>query len=140
MPTFLLARLQDIFLTSAMTELLKIIFDCPVYLYSEGFGARIQKGGGNYIKDGVDIAIFDIRIGDWWLKQADVNEIATKLGLKTVPLVGYGTLEELVTKVQAGFNSTYGAFPAEGIVARPAVDLLCRNRQRVITKLKTKDF
>jgi hypothetical protein len=111
-----------------------------VTLYGEGFGSRIQKGGGNYIKDGVDFVLFDIRIGNWWLKQEDVNVIAEKLGIKTVPIIGYGTLQDMLDKVGLGFNSAWGDFPAEGIVARTIVGLKDRGGRRIITKLKTKDF
>lgn len=36
-----------------------------VCLYGEGYGARIQKGGGNYNKDGVDFTLFDVRVSEW---------------------------------------------------------------------------
>lgn len=39
-----------------------------------------------------------------------------------------------------GFNSIWGDFIAEGIVARPAVELKTRNGHRIITKIKHKDF
>ena len=39
-----------------------------------------------------------------------------------------------------GFNSYWGDFKAEGIVARPAFELKARNGKRLITKIKYKDF
>ena len=39
-----------------------------VCLYGEGYGAKIQKGGGNYRLD-QDFVLFDIKIGQWWLKK-----------------------------------------------------------------------
>lgn len=109
-------------------------------LYGEGYGAKIQKGGGNYIKDGVSFVLFDVKIDNWWLKREDVEEIANELGIQCVPVVGEGTISEAIEFVKAGFNSRWGNFQAEGIVLRPKVELRTRGGARVITKLKYKDF
>lgn len=110
-----------------------------VCLYGEGYGAKIQKGGGNYRED-QGFALFDIRIGDWWLQRKDVEDIATKLGLEAVPIIGKGNLRSMVEAARAGFASKWGSFDAEGIVARPSVELLDRGGHRIITKIKYKDF
>ena len=89
-------------------------------LYGEGYGARIQ-GGGNYNPNGVDFVLFDILIGEWWLQRKDVEDVATKLGITVVPIIGIGTLIEAVARVKQGFNSTWGNFSAEGIVVKPVV-------------------
>ena len=114
------------------------IFDCPVCLYGEGYGPKIQSGG-NYRKD-QSIVIFDIKIGDFWLFRDDVHEISMKLGLDTVPIIGSGTLLTMVDIVREGFLSIWGNFIAEGIVARPAVEIKTRRGDRIITKIKYKDF
>jgi hypothetical protein len=111
-----------------------------VCLYGEGYGVKIQAGGGNYNPTGVDFVLFDIKIGEWWLKREDVNEIANKLGIKAVPVVGVSTLEGLIAMCRHGFKSQWGDFIAEGIVARPTVELRDRAGHRIITKLKYKDF
>jgi hypothetical protein len=41
---------------------------------------------------------------------------------------------------EEGFKSHWGDFIAEGIVARPKVELKTRAGHRIITKLKYKDF
>jgi len=117
-----------------------------VCLYGEGYGTKIQKGGGNYRKD-QGLVLFDVRIGDWWLQRNDVLDIAEKLGsywgdcgLDVVPIIGQGTLFDMVEMAKEGFDSEWGSFMAEGIVARPAVELKTRNGQRIITKIKHKDF
>jgi len=112
--------------------------DFVVCLYGEGYGNRINKGGKYRSDHG--FVLFDARIGHWWLKRETLVEIADKLGLEIVPVIGRGTLIEMVEKVRAGFTSEWGNFQAEGIVTRPAVDLMARNRSRIITKLKCKDF
>ena len=109
-------------------------------LYGEGYGAGIQKGGGNYISDGQAFVLFDVRVGYWWLRRLGVDDVAYKLGLLTVPVIGYGPLELMVRYCRLGFESTWGGFPAEGIVARPMVEFCTRAGHRVITKLKCKDF
>ena len=62
------------------------------------------------------------------------------LGIQVVPIIGAGTLGEMVAMTKDGFQSQWGNFIAEGIVARPSVELNTRNGQRIITKIKHKDF
>ena len=115
-------------------------FGEPMCLYGEGYGAGIQKGGGNYIKDGVDFILFDVKIGDWWLKRDSVEDIAKTLSIPVVPIIGGGSLFRMEKLCQEGFKSQWGDFIAEGIVARPDVELQKRGGERVITKLKHKDY
>lgn len=143
-PPFLYEKLQDIVSREYQTivDLFPVVsIDSPqVVLYGEGYGAKIQKGGGNYIKDGVDFVLFDIRIGKIWLRREDVEDIADKLNLMVVPILGRGTLIQMIDIVEKGFNSKWGNFPAEGIVAKPLVEMQTRTCNRIITKLKHKDF
>lgn len=133
-PVFLYDKLQDMFKPDFFTE-----FE-SVCLYGEGYGAKIQKGGGNYNPNGVSFILFDIRIGNTWLKREDVDEIGAAMALDVVPIVGEGTLLDAVKMTEAGFNSIYGYFQAEGLVMRPEVELLDRRGKRIITKVKFKDF
>jgi hypothetical protein len=112
----------------------------PITLYGEGFGERIQKVGHKYIPDGVGFVLFDVRVGDVWLKRGDVYEIASRLGIPHVPVVRAATLPEAAVLVRNGIRSAWGDFEAEGVVARPTVELQTRFGRRVIGKLKTKDF
>jgi ATP-dependent RNA circularization protein (DNA/RNA ligase family) len=137
-PVFLMAKLNEMFLP-LQPKFLELFNDAEVCLYGEGYGAKIQKGGGNYRQD-QSFVLFDIRIGPWWLQRKDVDDIAVKLGLDSVPVIGEGTLHDMIEKVKAGFPSIWGNFMAEGIVARPKVELIARNGKRIITKSKHKDF
>ena len=132
----LLKRLSERFTQQAFKDIFKETSAC---LYGEGYGAKIQKGGGNYRRD-QDFVLFDIKIDEWWLQREDIEDIAQKLQIEVVPIIGEGTLAQMVEKVKAGFNSIWGNFSAEGIVARPAVELAARNGSRIITKLKCRDF
>jgi ATP-dependent RNA circularization protein (DNA/RNA ligase family) len=109
-----------------------------VCLYGEGYGAGIQSGG-NYRQD-QDFVLFDVWVNGWWLRRADVEEIAAKLGLDVAPIIGRGTLPEMVEVARAGFASQFGTAQSEGIVARPSVDLFTRSGERIITKVKHRDF
>ena len=110
-----------------------------VCLYGEGYGAGIQKGGGKYQEE-KQFVLFDVNIGGWWLQRKNVEDIAKQLGIDIVPIIGTGTLHEMVEKTRNGFASQWGDFIAEGIVARPETELIGRDGKRIITKIKYKDF
>lgn len=152
MPVFLLYRLQELFEGTPNKQKLSSIFPLlegqgpdayqplSVCLYGEGYGAKIQKGGGNYKPDGVDFVLFDVKVGDWWLQRVDVEDIAQKLGLHVVPIIGEGTLTDAVERTRNGFNSIWGGFKTEGIVLRPKIELKTRRGDRIIAKIKHRDF
>lgn len=133
-PTFLLARLQDLFSPEKFAD------KPPMVLFGEGYGAKIQKGGGNYKADGVDFVLFDANVDGWWLQFGDIDDVANSLGISTVPVMAFAGMDTIERMVARGFESAWGRFPAEGVVAKPAVDMLQRNGERIIVKLKTKDF
>jgi ATP-dependent RNA circularization protein (DNA/RNA ligase family) len=135
-PTPLVKRLEERFLSQKDDLLAK--FPDGACLYGEGYGAKIQNGG-NYRQD-QDFVLFDVRIGMWWLQRPAIEDIAKAFGLDVVPIIGHGTLHDAVDRVQNGFTSTWGPFMAEGIVARPSVELMTRNGTRIITKIKHRDF
>ena len=136
-PALLFTRLNERFLplTNKMSE----VFDGDVCLYGEGYGAKIQKGGDNYLPY-QDFVLFDIKIGPWWLQRKDIEEIALEFDLPVVPVIGKGTLQDAIATVRKGFASVWGDFLAEGIVAKPEIELNTRSGQRIITKIKTRDF
>lgn|SRR5574341_497754 len=136
-PASLLARLQDLFddiIPVAYPELDNLC------LYGEGYGAKIQAGGENYKADGADFVLFDVQIGGLWLERENIADVAARLGIRVVPIIGRGTLWGAVSIAQQGFTSTWGEFPAEGLVMRPMVELQDRRGERIIAKIKTKDF
>jgi RNA ligase len=137
LPAKLVNRLQEIFFPK-IDRLMKM-FPEGAILYGEGYGPGIQKGGGNYRKD-QDLVLIDVKIGNWWLKRPNILNIAQELDLMVVPIIGHGTLPEMIHFTRNGFKSIWGDFMAEGIVARPKVELVGRNGKRIITKVKHKDF
>jgi len=136
-PAFLIMKLQQLFPQKKFADL---YHDISMVLFGEGYGARIQKGGGNYITDGCDFVLFDVLIDDWWLYRSNIEDIAAKLEVKCVPLLGNSTLIQAIEKIKSGLISFYGNFEAEGMVLKPFVELKNRKGHRIITKLKYKDF
>lgn len=137
MPMFLLEKLHVLFPYDIFP---KVYPDVSMCLYGEGYGAKIQKGGGNYIPDGVNFILFDVMILGWWLKRNSVRDIAKKLNIRIVPSFGIGKLSDAIRYCKCGFHSAVGNRWGEGLVLRPLVELRTRRGDRVITKLKTKDW
>ena len=145
-----------------------------VTLFGEGYGDKIQNGGKyfdkvRHLKDEptrfTGFVLFDVKIGEFWLERENVNDIAKKLGIESVPVIGQGTLYDAIDIVEsgltwdshgkmtnwggtignnkrrfAGLKSNWGDFEAEGIVARPMTPLTDRKGDRIITKIKGVDF
>lgn len=135
MPVTLLTALQNYF----PEEKLKTLYpDLKFCLYGEGYGAKIQNGG-KYL-DKADFVLFDVNIDGWWLQRENIEDFGNKLGVRVVPIIGEGTLNDAINLCTKTFNSTWGSFESEGIVARPKVELKSRNGHRIITKVKCRDF
>ena len=138
----LIRRLDEIF--KPKIDTLREIFptkddELPqVCFYGEGYGAGIQRGG--LYKPTKDFVLFDILIGVLYLQRKDVEDIASKLDIDVVPVIGHGTLQQGIDMVKRGLVSKWGNFPAEGIVARPVCELKDRRGKRIITKIKYRDF
>jgi hypothetical protein len=115
----------------------KVQYDMPICLYGEGFGRKIQ-GGDKYGEP--DFCLFDIMIGNIWMEQDFVASVAKSSGLQQAPFLGTSTLEEVIETARLGFDSSWGYFPAEGIIVRPGVELVDRLGNRVIGKIKTRDL
>lgn len=140
-PADLLLRLQELFEGMIKMQLFREIFaEKEVCLYGEGYGLKIQESGKLYVPNGVDFVLFDVTIDEWWLERKNIEDIAQKLGVKIVPIVGGGTLADAVEMTKSGFKSQWGNFLAEGIVAKPKIELKNRKGERIITKIKYKDF
>jgi len=116
------------------------IFKTPACLYGEGYGAGVpQKGTGLYSFTPAFV-LFDVKIDRWWLERTSVEDVARQLNIGVVPIVGQGTLFDMIELTRTGFKSQWGNFTAEGIVAKPLTELCMRNGSRIITKIKHADF
>lgn len=142
MPNHLLAKLQETIKKEKMVEIFGVGENVPdVCLYGEGYGYKIQNGCKYFEgKKEIGFILFDIKIGNTWLKRENVVDLANQLGIKVVPIIDEGTIEEAIELVKIGFESKFGDFIAEGLVIRPKVELRDRRGHRIITKIKTVDF
>ena len=125
-----------------------------ITLYGEGYGGGIQKGGHEYTskaKGGaVSFRLFDVLVGDTWLRRTDVEDVAAKLGIKPVPFIALGEskcpLDRIVEAVKNGLRSIVSSeegttgHSAEGIVAFTVEPLYNNRGQRLMFKLKSSDF
>ena len=139
LPSPLVAALKP--LTEDTARWQAVFPDSPdVTLYGEGYGAKIQSGG-QYRPDQA-LIVFDVKIGPWWLSDENISDVAAKLGLETVPKLPVATLNEAWNEaIIGGILTSYwkGAKP-EGLVGRPAVPLFTRKGERLIVKMKVKDW
>jgi len=117
-------------------EKLKDQFPNGVIFYGEGVGDKIQKGnlfGEQHFK------LFDVKIGEYWLKKDVVAAIGKQFELDTPP-IWTGTIQEAIDKVKTEPRSIFGNFIIEGYVGTPACRLYNNKMQRIMTKIKVKDF
>lgn len=114
--------------------------ETEVTLYGEGYGPKIQKGGGLYRSD-VSFILFDVSVGDVWLTRDSVEDIAASFGIDVVPVVGIGPLGAAIDFVKQRPASLLSEkAQMEGVVARPVVELKDRMGRRLIVKIKVRDF
>ena len=142
-PTRLINYLQDTFKIEEFQKIWSGNEDIEVTLYGEGYGAKIQKGGGRY-RDDVSFILFDVLIDNWWLEPENVKDIANKLKIDYVPERGIMTEEKAINIVKS--QQSYSTISqdktllAEGIVARAHPMVLFRDGTPAMWKLKVKDF
>ena len=120
----------------------EVLRDGHVVVFGEGYGVKIQKGG-NYISNDCGFILFDVTVDGMFLLRESLEDIASKLGIPIVPLIGYMTVDEAIEFVKKGFKSTIAEnkdYDAEGLVLKTPMGLLNRKGERIITKIKTCDF
>ena len=96
-----------------------------------------------FIPSGKSEAFFDVKIGNVWLTREACEDIAARLGIKIVPLIGEMSIPEAIEFVKVGFKSRIAEnkdYDAEGLVLKAPLGLLDRRGERIITKIKTCDF
>lgn len=120
-------------------------------IYGEGYGPKMMPGSGKYNKD-VSFRLFDCLIdgvsGSWWLERSSLEDVARKLGIKCVPIIGYidrlpETAQDLYMilseSVVAREESGTGETP-EGVIAKSNPLVYDNRGNRLMWKLKMKDF
>lgn len=141
-PAHLMNKLIEMFGGTVNEELFEQKFgEMQVILFGEGYGAKIQKGGGNYRSD-VSFILFDVYLPEQnlWLKRDAIEDIAKTFGVDVVPIVYEGNIAGAVEFVKGKPKSTIGTADMEGIVCKPTVDMLDRMGRRLVVKIKVCDF
>lgn len=139
-PSQLMNKLIELFGGNINEEMFEQKFGAtPVMLIGEGYGAKIQKCGGDYRQDN-NFILFDVCINDKYLSRDNVNNIANYFGIESVPVIFSGNLQKGIDFVKTKPNSTIGTAKMEGLVARPKVELYDKNGNRLIVKIKVCDF
>ena len=138
-PKHLLEKLKEMFDGEENAQIFEQKFsDSEVILFGEGYGPKIQNGG--LYRDDVSFILFDVRIGDFYLRRKDVEDIAKSFNVDVVPIIMNGTIQEAVDFVKSKPKSTIGKANMEGLVGRPKVEMYDRMGRRMIVKVKVKDF
>lgn len=141
-PASLYGKLAELFDGTANEQVFEQKFGADeVTLYGEGYGAKIQKGGGDYLET-QGFILFDVKIGNVWLKRESLEDIAKAFDIPLVPIAFQGTLDEAIAFAKLGFNSIIAKTErkAEGMVGTPDCGVLDRMGRRVIVKLKSHDL
>lgn len=141
MPIKLLDALNPMFPEELMEQQFGVN---PATLYGEGYGPGVQNGG-NYRRD-MSFVLFDVAVWDatkgmhWWLLRDNVIEVSKGLGIGVVPLALCADVATAIDYVTSGVKSQWGDFPAEGLVGKPPLGITGRDGDRLMMKIKTKDF
>ena len=113
-------------------------------LYGEGFGHKIQSGG-LYLGKNTDFNLFDCYSilpseKGFWMDELKIKQLASLLKTNPVPAFESMTVSEAVSLVKSGFPSKHGTARAEGLVLKTRFPLFDSFGDRLLFKLKTKDF
>ena len=138
-PSQLMNRLIELFGGDVNEEMFEQKFgEKNVMLIGEGYGAKIQNGS-SYREDS-DFILFDDLINDNYLSRENVKSIANYFNIDVVPTIMVGKLEDGINWVKTKPKSKIGTANSEGLVARPLVELKDRTGNRIILKIKVRDF
>ena len=125
----LVKKLTDIF--QPQISKFRVAFDnTPVCFYGEG----------KYIKDGVNFILFDIHCCGYWLMREAVEGYAEMFNIDVVPIIAIGNVATAIDIAIKGFKSKICDADAEGLILRPKVELQDRMGNRIIMKIKVRDF
>lgn len=139
-PQHLVTRLFELFGGNVNEEMFEQKFgEMEVELFGEGYGPKIQNGGGLY-KDTVDFILFDVAINGVYQPRESVKDIANYFNIDLVPIIMIGTIDEAIKWVKDKPKSMIGIADSEGLVGRHLQELNDRRGNRVIVKIKVCDF
>ena len=116
----------------------------PVTLYGELYGNGINKG--QKYRDDVGWIMFDAQINGFFLEQNNLQALGDSLSVDVVPVIQQSSLDNGRLTVKLGLDSQVatwcgrGKVEAEGLIGKPAVQLFDKFGERIIVKIKTRDY
>lgn len=139
-PAQLSENINATFAIDVIAKIHKTFNNRTVTMYGEGYGPKIQSGG-KYGEE-QDFVLFDVLISEkYFLCRKDVEAFGKAFGIKVVPILREGTLLSMIDVIKSReLKSSWGDFLPEGLVLRPKVEMRTQAGERIITKLKHKDF
>lgn len=140
-PSELVNKLNELFGGETNAQIFEQLFgEKEVILFGEGYGRKIQAVGSSYIPDGVNFILFDVLVGNVYLKRDAVIEVGEAFNLNIVPVILSGTVYDAIDYVKEEPESRLAPVVMEGLVGRPPCELRDRLGNRVILKIKVRDF
>jgi len=114
-----------------------------VTLFGEGYGGKIQMPAGKKYREEPTFILFDAIIDGWWLEHDKLTILAKQMKVADVPFLGVLTLEQIEKLVKSKPTSQVAedkTLLSEGIVARSHPQMLFRDKNPIMFKLKRKDY
>lgn len=114
-------------------------------IYGEAYGGKLLKMRKVY-GDALRFVVFDVRIGDVWLRVPDAERFALQCGLEFVDYALIPTTEEAINferdrpSTQAIRNGMGDNHIREGVILRPPMELIRSDGKRIIVKHKRPEF
>jgi hypothetical protein len=152
-PGDLMAHMEATFTSEALIEAFgrfddetdELLLPRHVVLFGEGYGPGIQQGG--HYSDSKSFTLFDVVVCDRWQDWAEVERIASVLGVETPPVLGRGmdtyNVQNLVAMMMDGpvLPRQWGCATdtPEGIIARTDPYLFDGYGRRIMFKHKVRD-
>jgi ATP-dependent RNA circularization protein (DNA/RNA ligase family) len=141
-PVHLVTKLISLFYGEENAQIFEQLFgEKEAVIYGEGYGPKIQAGGGLYSSEAQFIA-FDVKVSDIFLEREAAEVIAEALNIPMVPIVLVGSIKEAVSYVKSKPLSQVAEQEREmeGLVGVPARRIYDVMGNRVIVKIKGCDF
>lgn len=129
-----LERIKDYFHDSEAT----------ITIFGEACGGSIQKHGTIY-SDEPTFMVFDVQVNNSFFDWLSLKKFCSEVGLKIVPYLGDTILEKYTVEYMKNVlerckKYLYDSEHSEGIVVRSEPPLLNKFGQRMMFKLKFRDF
>ncbi len=129
-------------LLAAIKEIMDKVEFTSLTIYGEGYGPGINKGGAYRAEK--SFVAFDVFIhveeDGYYLPRLEAEQLCRAQSIPFVPIKLIGKLREAYWAVQRGLESEWGKFWAEGLVGVPMIPVRGIKGERLIVKIKHRDY